>query len=1194
MSLVYKTRVSILKNFFVSFLLAVLLNSFFISVAFAQNFMVSSGTDNTTEISAPLSPSDITKINESDDSRFQNNSTTWPIGESYDESKYIEFIFAPNIPENAIINEVYLTHEFRRSGALSGAKLEIWDGDVFHDEILTVGSINTDHTDITPILAYLDTPTKINNLKVRFLAYRGEGGQTKTSHDFLELSVTYNIPTPVDYTEIHGNISDSTVWTKDNNPYVVSEEIYIMNGATLTIEPGVVVKFKEWARLTVDTDSAIRAIGNKDDPIYFTSFYDDEILGDTNGDGNLTSPIFEQENTWDGINFIGDSFSPLDRSVLKNIIVQYSWCGISMRNVLDIKISDSIFKKNYSGICDGGQVNVEILNTKIINNHIGININQDNIKPNSVYTIQGLSIYDNTEYGLRNTSYKAPVLSKNFNNPIFWFTNLFKIQRAYAETLYDYTVDFRNTWWGDISGPYHPILNPEGLGDPISDNIIFDPWRLAEDDSCLSNCFSNVMFFPGVQGSRIYGDITGCDVVIPVACSEQQLWVSNNKILQEYMFLDEYGKSLNNIYTKNDTEALETDEGETGIVDSVLSLDLYDSFILDLKNLKDTKAINDYAFIPYDWRLSLGDIITNGKVIGENLSYIENQDFSESFILNKLRELEKSSKSGKVTLIAHSTGGLVIKALVQKLKDTNDPLYEKIDKIIFVAVPQVGTPEATIAMLHGIPLGYGILMPSERSRELGENMPTMYNLAPSSAFFDTVNANLSPIITFPDHELFENQIAKYGNSINTFQELRDFVLGGDGRVKPEVKDTDKPNIVNEYLYTQAENIHEIIDDWQPSANTKIIEVAGWGEETKAGLKYVVKKKFFGLGGEYISYKPIKVIDGDSTVVLPSALWMENNENVEEWFVNLEEYNSENSPDRNHKNILEIKNVRDFINAKIKNIFSFSDSENIVVNNRSTLISEGKRLHFTLHSPLTLGITSSEGRYTGLDPETGEIKEEIPDVTYEQIGEVQFLSIPEGVEYTLKLDGYEEGSFTLDLEEQEGNDITAENYFETIPTSSKTLAYLEIGTDFKVPEAKLKIDADGDGDIDEVYPKVEEVIEEIKPVASPHGAVILPKNDNIIPSKTLAFLENIGQVLGVETKEVVTQEIKEPENNQEKVFIEKENSQNIEVESTPEEENKEEAPIDILKEKDTNKNTSFYVIILSILALSFIIKRFILI
>ena len=31
-------------------------------------------------------------------------------------------------------------------------------------------------------------------------------------------------------------------------------------------------------------------------------------------------------------------------------------------------------------------------------------------------------------------------------------------------------------WWGDASGPYHPMANPGGLGDPVSDYVDFDPW----------------------------------------------------------------------------------------------------------------------------------------------------------------------------------------------------------------------------------------------------------------------------------------------------------------------------------------------------------------------------------------------------------------------------------------------------------------------------------------------------------------------------------------------------------------------------------------------------------------------------------------------------------------------------------------------------------------------------------------------
>lgn len=37
-------------------------------------------------------------------------------------------------------------------------------------------------------------------------------------------------------------------------------------------------------------------------------------------------------------------------------------------------------------------------------------------------------------------------------------------------------VDALSNWWGDATGPYHPTLNPAGLGNQVSDNVLFDPW----------------------------------------------------------------------------------------------------------------------------------------------------------------------------------------------------------------------------------------------------------------------------------------------------------------------------------------------------------------------------------------------------------------------------------------------------------------------------------------------------------------------------------------------------------------------------------------------------------------------------------------------------------------------------------------------------------------------------------------------
>lgn len=40
------------------------------------------------------------------------------------------------------------------------------------------------------------------------------------------------------------------------------------------------------------------------------------------------------------------------------------------------------------------------------------------------------------------------------------------------------TLDAKNNWWGDPTGPYNPMLNPSGKGDQISDGVNFEPWLI--------------------------------------------------------------------------------------------------------------------------------------------------------------------------------------------------------------------------------------------------------------------------------------------------------------------------------------------------------------------------------------------------------------------------------------------------------------------------------------------------------------------------------------------------------------------------------------------------------------------------------------------------------------------------------------------------------------------------------------------
>jgi predicted outer membrane repeat protein len=89
------------------------------------------------------------------------------------------------------------------------------------------------------------------------------------------------------------------------------------------------------------------------------------------------------------------------------------------------------------------------ISSPVIDSCFIFNNNSDGIycyagsNPNIIYN----DIFSNTGYGLRNES-----------------SNII--------------VNAINNWWGDNSGPYHPILNPDGLGDEVSDNIDFEPWLI--------------------------------------------------------------------------------------------------------------------------------------------------------------------------------------------------------------------------------------------------------------------------------------------------------------------------------------------------------------------------------------------------------------------------------------------------------------------------------------------------------------------------------------------------------------------------------------------------------------------------------------------------------------------------------------------------------------------------------------------
>ncbi len=85
-----------------------------------------------------------------------------------------------------------------------------------------------------------------------------------------------------------GDIASDTHWTVLESPYVVTCGVTVLQGATLTIDQGVVVKFQGTTSIVVN--GTLDVLGTEEKPVTFTSLLDDSAAGDTNGDGSATSP----------------------------------------------------------------------------------------------------------------------------------------------------------------------------------------------------------------------------------------------------------------------------------------------------------------------------------------------------------------------------------------------------------------------------------------------------------------------------------------------------------------------------------------------------------------------------------------------------------------------------------------------------------------------------------------------------------------------------------------------------------------------------------------------------------------------------------------------------------------------------------------------------------------------------------------
>ena len=580
---------------------------------------------------------------------------------------------------------------------------------------------------------------------------------------------------------------------------------------------------------------------------------------------------------------------------------------------------------------------------------------------------------------------------------------------------------------------------------PINGGILISTYPYASTTCTFTNVKQSektpVLIVPGILGTE-------------VEKGDDLLWLDLNR-----MFLDIGDNFMDPLQFNIDLISSDTEltigevirKAETGL--GLVNFDYTAGLLQEFQSqdyAEGASADSTLFTFPYDWRYGVSGVFNDGKTNVDGLK-------------QKIADIRAQTGSDKVDIVAHSTGGLLVKKYVMEYPDDNH-----IGKAVFVGAPNLGAPKAIKTLLQGDNFGIPWLA-DEEMKKIAENLPVAYELLPSQSYFNQNGSFVRVIST--------NNLLQPIKNLN-YDETEDFLL------------TD--HNLNQTAYNGAQNLHTANFDAYDLRVTGIdaYNIVGCKSGT---LGEFIENRISNTTTASSNYK-IAPASGDGTVPMMSADNLPVNEdNI--FYVQ--------KPD--HAKMLSADGTR----QKIVNIIagaSLDIGDKII--SKSVLDDDPSKCQlsghwFGLFSPVSITITDQNGNRSGV-AEDGSIENEIPGADYQVMGEHKFIFLPtdDNQTYSVNLTGTGNGAFTFKDQRIDNGQAGQTETFINIPVTTSGSGQVNLGASGEA--TTISFDSTGSGNMETILPSAVLNAEQSNDITPPVITIISPTAKDYLRSENFVI------------------------------------------------------------------------------------------